>query len=141
MSQQPTGKTPWIVLFAMFAAFAIFFVSTAAIYYRFITTPETDCSVYIAGTKDMDQAVASVDSVRPVRGGARSLQVTLDQASGYSARFFLSAGTYRVHVVDARGAAMIDETVFIPPGVRREYDTSKASPTTRPKGIETNHQS
>ncbi len=104
------------------------------IWYRFTITPETNCTIVVNGDKTMDGNVVEV-MPRVAPDPSRShLKVTLQEKNQYSARFFLTSGTYQVTIHRPDGSTVIDVTDFIPPGRRWTYDVVRQRPTGRPYG-------
>lgn len=131
-SQSPpiaSRRSAFGIHLAIFASFALFAVTMAIIYYFFITTPETDCSLYVYGNEAMDQAVATLEGPpNSAQQDKQSYTVKLERANDYSARFFLPSGTYHLKVVGADGRVLVDNAPFIPPGFRQQFDLSRLMP-------------
>ncbi len=113
----------------------------AIIWYRFLITPETNCTIVVAGDKLLDGDTVEVIPTVAADPALSHLSMKLDEQNQYSARFFLSSGTYQVMILRPDGSTVVDLTDFVPPGHTWRYDaaqerreTSRPS-TTQPASI------
>lgn len=127
---QETQPSAWFIRGTLVAAFALFVGSAAIIYYRFSRTPETNCNIMVLANRTLAGSEVSVQRV--VRDGRppEPLKVVLAEQNAYRARFFLASGTYRVRLVKADGALLLDDDPFIPPGRYCTYDLARLYPET-----------
>lgn len=133
MSQNKTSntvpeKTPWKIWLALIAAACIFILATSVIYYRFITTPPTDCNIFVTGNHSLDGYNVIVERVTGDETKKRTLQDTLNKGNQYQARFFLPSGTYRVEVWDKQPSRIASESEFVPPNSRLVLDLNRKFP-------------
>ena len=115
----------------MAAAFVIFGMSGWVIYYRFMTTPETNCAVVVAGNPSLEGFSVTVERLTQDPAMKRSYSDTLNPGNQFYARFFLSSGTYHVEVRDAKQERVLSESEFIPPGTRLSLDLNRKYPQKR----------
>ena len=119
---------PWTVWLALAAAAAIFVLSASVIYYRFMTTPETDCSVIVSGNPSLDGYSVTVERITSDLTKKRNLSDTLNKTNLYNARFFIPSGTYRVEVWDTQSSRIEAQSDFIPPRSRFMLDLNRKYP-------------
>ena len=124
----PPDKKPWMVWLALLAATVIFLLAASVIYYRFMTTPETDCNIFVSGNPSLEGYLVTVQRVSADPNNKRSLSDTLNKSNQYNARFFLPSGTYRVEVWDRQPLRLESESEFIPPGSRLLLDLNRKYP-------------
>ena len=121
-------RIPWTVWLALAASTVIFVLATSVIYYRFMTTPATDCNVLVSGNLSLDGYRVTVERITSDPTKKRTLSDTLNKTNLYNARFFLPSGTYRVEVWDNQPSRIEAEADFIPPGSRLFLDLNRKYP-------------
>lgn len=122
-------RTPWFIRIALIASVLIFTGSLALIYHRYVTTPATDCSVFVLGGKHLDGWKVRVQRVAG-DGPTNSAVLTdlLSEKNGYAARFFLPSGSYRIEVWTPGLMYKGGDTAFIESGTRLSLDLNKRFP-------------
>jgi hypothetical protein len=111
----------WTAWLTVAATIIIAALSATAIGYRYLITPMTDCVIYIDGDKSMDGDTVEVIPKVAADPDRSTLRVMLQEKNDYSARFYLSSGTYQVIIKRPDGSNLIDMTDFIPPGRSWRY--------------------
>jgi hypothetical protein len=124
----------WTVWLILAATMTIVVLCAAIIWYRFLITPETNCTIVVAGDKLLDGDIVEVTPTVAAEPALSHLTVTLEEQNQYSARFFLSSGTYQVKILRPDGSTVADLTDFVPPGRTWRYDAAQAQhpSTTQP---------
>lgn len=97
-------------------------ICATIVWYGFVVTPETNCIIAVVGSRDLDGSQVEVLPKVAADPDRARLSVTLNEANQYSARFFLSSGTYQVRVLKPDGSMVSEATEFVPPGRRWTYD-------------------
>jgi hypothetical protein len=125
-----TRRTRWMVRLSLLAALGIFLVALLIIYLSYITVPETNCSVYVHGRPDLDGYNVRVERLgsAAASGAPKLLTDTINERNGYTARFFLPSGTYRIEVWDEDLQLLFSQTHFLAPGLRLSMDLNKLFP-------------
>lgn len=125
--ESESTRTPWYIWFWLTCALAIFALAAFVIYYRFMTTPETNCSIVVQGNKDLEGCTITVERVTLTDGELQRLTDTFNQGNGNATRFFLPSATYRVQLWSKEQALLQTyPNEFIPPGSRLTLDLSRA---------------
>ncbi len=117
---------------ALVGAFLIFLLTTGVIYYRYMTTPETNCTLVVAGNYTLDGYSVVVERMSRDGLKTKSWRDALDKENQYSARFFLHSGTYKVELWNTAEQCLLSQSEFIPPGTRLTIDLNRLYPATRP---------
>lgn len=121
-------RTPWFIRIALVVSVLIFVGSLALIYHRYITTPATDCSLFVIGRKHLDGYKIRVQRVAGSGPTPTVLTDPLSEKNGYAARFFLPSGSYRVEVWTPELMLAWSDTAFIQSGTRLSLDLTKRFP-------------
>ena len=116
---------PWTAWLTVAATIAIFVLCATLIWYRFETTPETNCVIIIDGDKSLDGSIVEVTPKVAPDPSRSLLKETLQEKNQYSTRFFLNSGTYQVNIQRPDGSTLLDVTDFIPPGKKWTYDVAR----------------
>ena len=106
------------------------------VWHGFVVTPETNCIIVVVGTGELDGSKVEVSPKVAADPDRAQLTATLRQDNQYSARFFLSSGTYQVRLARPDGSMVMDVTDFVPPGRHWSYDlTHLKLPATAPASL------
>ena len=116
---------PWVPWLTITATIAIVALCAAIIWYRYLITPATDCTISVAGDKTLDGSTVKVIPKVAADPDRSRLTMKLDEQNQYSARFFVSSGTYQVLVVRPDGLRVVDITEFVPPDRQWSYDIGR----------------
>ena len=117
-------RKPWLAWLTVAATIAITAISAAVVAYRYLITPETNCMISVVGDESMDGNTIEVIPRVAADPDRAALRETLREKNQYSARFFLSSGTFQVIMRRPDGSRVVDITDFIPPGRHWKFDAS-----------------
>lgn len=129
-NDKSTPAKPWMAWLSIAATLFIVALCTAIIWYRYLITPVTDCTIVVAGDKTLDGSTVVVIPKVAADPDRSHLKMKLDEQHQYSARFFVSSGTYQVLILRPDGSKVADTTDFVPPGDRWSYDVGRQRAST-----------
>lgn len=122
-NQSTPSIKPWVPWMTIAATILIVAICVAIMWYRFLITPTPDCIIAVVGDKTLDGSTVVVIPKVAADPDRSSLNMKLDEDNQYSARFFLTSGTYQVMILRPDGSMLEDPvTEFFPPGRVWSYD-------------------